>query len=494
MKFNTIRFKISVLYTTILGVFLIVYTSVLYITLYFNLYVAFDERLSDKTQKILNAVDSYLSVLGNDEQSVFFTFRNIIGVGGSYRTQSTLKALEDMWAKNYVTLRLDTDYITFVRNSDEVIVQSANMDKEIQTLFLKELNDIDNHDEEHVSTLRFKNVYLRVLSRRFTVGDDGTFIIQVGTSPERIRQLMKQRLYYRLLPIPIILLVGFFIGNLFAERILRPMRKLTKTAQAITHEDLSARIQTEHADREMQELINAFNSMIERLEKSFKYVADLSSHIAHELKSPLAIMRGEIEIALTERMHNPEDKRVMAIVLDEIKRMLKIIDDLLLLTRLDYRPEILNCMRFDFRAFMAQLYERSKIMALPRKITIVFDNAPAPLTINGEPLHLRRLFLNLIDNAIKFTPHEGTVTIKVSGDNGRAVISVSDTGIGIAEKDLPKIFDKFYRVMTPGVSPEPGSGLGLTIVTVVAAIHKGTVEVRSVLGRGTTFTVTLPCV
>ncbi|MFH1384580.1 MAG: hypothetical protein ABIH47_06430 [Candidatus Omnitrophota bacterium] len=193
MKFNTIRFKISVLYTTILGVFLIVYTSVLYITLYFNLYVAFDERLSDKTQKILNAVDSYLSVLGNDEQSVFFTFRNIIGVGGSYRTQSTLKALEDMWAKNYVTLRLDTDYITFVRNSDEVIVQSANMDKEIQTLFLKELNDIDNHDEEHVSTLRFKNVYLRVLSRRFTVGDDGTFIIQVGTSPERIRQLMKQR-------------------------------------------------------------------------------------------------------------------------------------------------------------------------------------------------------------------------------------------------------------------------------------------------------------
>ena len=492
MKFNSIRFKFGLFYTFILGVILIIYSAVLYITLYANLYDDFDTQLRSKTQKIINTIDSYLDILGHDEQSFLYTLHCVMGLKGERDQYTCIDPLDALWQRNYRTLGLENDYIHFLNAEGVSIIQSPNVVPPLHDLFLQE----NNRAQDSAITfhnVRFKDQHLRVITQPYSY-KDAIYFIQVGTSLEPVDSLMMKRLFYRLIPSPFILLLGFFLRGIFVLRILKPVREITKTANEITHEDLNRKIETKHVDEEMRYLVDAFNNMIARLEKSFRYVSELSSHMAHELKTPLAIIRGEIEISLSERTYSEEDERVLDIVLEEIKSMLKIIDDLLLLTRLDYRPEMFHLTNINLAEFMRDMYERSTIMASEKNITVSFTSPPEPITIHGEELHLRRLFFNIIDNAIKFTDPQGSVSLTIQRRATHAVVAIADTGIGIAEKDLKCIFDKFYRIYTQDEESKPGSGLGLSIVQTIARVHHGTIDVKSTLGKGTTFTVTLPLI
>ena len=150
---------------------------------------------------------------------------------------------------------------------------------------------------------------------------------------------------------------GGFFGRVFASRILRPIVEITKTAKKITHEDLHSRVEAKHVDEEMKYLVDAFNDMISRLEQSFRYIAEFSSHVAHDLKTPLAIIRGESDIALRKDRTPEEYKRAIMVVLGESERMLRVIEDLLLLTRLDYRPEIFKFERINLAEFLWEISE-----------------------------------------------------------------------------------------------------------------------------------------
>ena len=155
-----------------------------------------------------------------------------------------------------------------------------------------------------------------------------------------------------LLPIPLTLLLGYFIGHLIISRILKPIKIMTDTVKNITHEDLSLRLKTENVDEELGRLIEAFNDMIFRLSESFEYITDSSSYIAHELKTPIAIIRGESEFALKKERDKEEYKRVISVSLEETKRMLKIIEDLLLLTKMNYQPDVLKFEPVDLTEFI----------------------------------------------------------------------------------------------------------------------------------------------
>ena len=232
--------------------------------------------------------------------------------------------------------------------------------------------------------------------------------------------------------------------------------------------------------------------MISRLEGSFKYIAEFSSHVAHELKTPLAIIKGETEVAMRKERNIEEYKILNRANLEEVERMLKIINDLLLLTSLDYRPEVFKFERFDLVEFLKDIYEQSKVLASQKDIAVILDMPDDGGHINGDKFHLRRLFFNLIDNAIKFTPKNGKIDIILKKKDKKAMISISDTGIGMPDECLPKIFNRFYRVDRMDKNIEHGSGLGLNIVQSIVKMHHGAIQATSHLNKGSTFIVTIP--
>ncbi|MDE2028709.1 MAG: HAMP domain-containing protein [Candidatus Omnitrophica bacterium] len=281
------------------------------------------------------------------------------------------------------------------------------------------------------------------------------------------------------------------MGRRLVHKVMHPVHEIIDMAKRITEHDLSARIRPTRFDPEMRSLIESFNEMIARLETSFKHIEQFSHHVAHELKTPLTIIQGEAELLLRRERSVHEYKQALRIVMEESQRVLKTIDDLLLLTKLGYQQEVFKFEHFDFIEFFNEIVEQNRLMAANKGIGISMDlhNAVPPLMIKADRLHLRRLFFNLIDNAFKFTPEGGCVNMSISKKDGRIVSLISDTGPGIAAESLEKIFEAFYR---EGKN-EPGNGLGLSIAHRIARLHEGDIQVESFPGQGTTFKVVLPC-
>ncbi|MFA5337603.1 MAG: ATP-binding protein [Candidatus Omnitrophota bacterium] len=304
--------------------------------------------------------------------------------------------------------------------------------------------------------------------------------------------LQVNKLFFILVPIPLTLLFGYIIGQMIVGKILKPIKEITDTANNITHEDLSLRVKAENVDEELRCLIEAFNGMVSRLGESFEYITDSSSYIAHELKTPIAIIRGESEFALKKEREKDEYKRVISVNLEEAKRMLKIIEDLLLLTKMNYQPDVLKLEQIDLTQFIQIIYEQAKILASKKNIMVNINIPEGSGMVNADELHLRRLFFNLIDNAIKFTPANGNIRISLKYENQKAAVSIADTGIGIGKENLPKLFDKFFRIEGKVKDSSPSSGLGLSIAQSIVKLHKGEIAITSELGKGSIFTVLLP--
>lgn len=295
-----------------------------------------------------------------------------------------------------------------------------------------------------------------------------------------------------LLTIPVILIITSFIGVTIADRILKPVMEVAGIARNITYKDLAVRVQSEHADEEIKYLVDAFNEMIARLDKSFRYIAEFSSNVAHELKTPLTIMRGESELALLKERDISEYQRVINVNLEEAARMLRIVEDLLLLSKLEYQPDVFKFEKMYFPDFMQKVFEQSKKLAEKKNIEVNMVVSGKPVFVLADKVHLARLFVNLVNNAVKFTPEKGKIDIITKTGDGKVMVSIADTGSGIYPEDLKRIFDRFFHVDRTGKETETGSGLGLSIAQSIAKIHQGSIDVESKPKAGSIFTVTLP--
>jgi len=491
IKFNSIRFKISVLYTAILGAILVVYSTIHYATVTYIIFNEFDDELFAKAQEVVTIVKDYLKPLANDEATFVSVLEKAIELENKGPNPVNVTAAEARWL--YDVDRLDTrqDLIHVIDHNGRSIAGSDDFTPRLRQLFSANLKPIEEGDWT-TRTIHFGKKDLRVVSMPYDFGNGRKCIIQVGTSFKRIIHLLYVRLMSIAVTIPIVLLLASFIGRVFALRILKPVVEITKTAEKITHEDLSTRVKTEHADEEMKFLVQAFNDMISRLEKSFRYIEEFSGHVAHELKTPLAIIHGESEVASRSERTPEEYQRVIQVTLEESERMIKVVEDMLLLTRMEYESEVFKFIKFDLVEFLRDICEHSKILVADKTITVNAQLPGKAVIVYGDHLHLRRLFFNLIDNAKKFSPYGGTIEIRLRTENGHANVSVSDNGIGIDEADLPKIFGKFYRHDPETNRSTSGTGLGLNLALSIAKAHHGDIEVTSQVEKGSTFTVVLP--
>ncbi|GAB4178372.1 MAG: ATP-binding protein [Geothermobacteraceae bacterium] len=292
---------------------------------------------------------------------------------------------------------------------------------------------------------------------------------------------------------PLALLAVAVGGWLIAGRALVPVTRMAREIRDIRADNLRRRLPVPDSGDELAELAESFNAMLERLEDSFRRIRQFSGDASHELRTPLTILKGETEVALRWAKSVDEFRDVVASNLEEIQRMERIIDNLLLLSKSDSGELPLEIKPFSLSDLVQATFLQMRPQAEERGLVLSFDfDVDREVVIQGDELRLRQMLLNLVTNAVKYTPEGGQVEIYLSVQQEQAVLTVSDTGIGIASEHLPHIFDRFYRTDQARNREEGGAGLGLAIVKWVVEAHDGRIEVASTPDQGTRFTVHLP--
>jgi len=295
--------------------------------------------------------------------------------------------------------------------------------------------------------------------------------------------------------LPILMLASVLLGYWLAGTALRPMESMITELEAITDgRSLHRRLAVPRTSDEMARLASAVNRMFARLEQSFSALHRFIADASHELKTPLMVLRVGVERTLTNPRTPPENLEALDSTLAEINRMTEMVENLLTLARADEGRASLAVLPCDLRELLSEATETAGMLAegAGLQVTTIIPTQAVALAVDRN--RIRQLLLNLVTNAVKYTPPGGTIALELDDRGDQVVLVVRDTGVGIAPGDLPHIFDRFWRAdPARSRSGQPaGTGLGLAITQWIAEAHGGSINVQSRPGRGTSFTVTLP--
>ncbi len=358
--------------------------------------------------------------------------------------------------------------------------------------------------ERRYSIVRWEGERLRVLSVPLRRGNETVGVVQVARSLQEFDGQRRRQLALLLLLLPVALSVAVLGGWHQANRALHPVRRVTQAAEQISAEDLSQRLEVS-GDDELARLARTFNGMIARLDAAFRGREEayrrleaayeqqrrFTSDASHELRTPLTRIKTSTSMALSEERSAPEYRKALVIADRAANGMQRIIEDLLLLARSDAGRLALRLETRD----MAEVV-RYALAQLPEDAAgrITLDLPEEPLPVRADVPHLARVFVNLLENALHYTPAEGEIRLTAHRRDGLVRVTVSDTGCGIAPEHLPHLFERFYRVDAARNRREGGTGLGLAISKSLVEAHGGILTADSEPGRGATFTVSLPLV
>ena len=278
-------------------------------------------------------------------------------------------------------------------------------------------------------------------------------------------------------------------GWVMARQALRGVKEVTRTAHKISEGSLDQRVHVEAKDEEIETLAATFNRMLDRIQSLMGGIREISDNIAHDLRSPITRIRGIAEMTLTTGKSVREYEDMAVNTIDECDELLDMINTMLEISETEAGTVTLASKKIDLSSMLKDASDLFRAAAEAKGLTIVFkpcDNS----FVYGDTPKLQRLMVNLMDNAVKYTPPGGKITVSVEKFDGRVVTAISDTGIGISQEDLPKVFTRFFKC-DPSRS-QAGSGLGLNLAKAIVHSHGGTISVTSSPGKGSTFTVSLP--
>ncbi len=329
------------------------------------------------------------------------------------------------------------------------------------------------------------------LSSRVIPAVTGSVLIQAAVTLAPNVRAMRELVAVFLTIGPVALASTLAGGFWLARKALSPVDRMAATAAEITATQLDRRLVEPEAKDELGHLAQTFNAMIARLQRSFEEVRRFTADAAHELRTPLAAMRTEAEVALRSPRSPERDARVLENLLEEIERLTRLVSHLLFLCREETGVRVGNLRQVRLDEIVSDVCEHMKVAAREKGLDLSIECTSA-CEVSGEADRLRQLFFNLLDNAIKYTQSGGKVTVKIQASGDQAFVAVTDTGIGIASEHLPHVFDRFYRVDSSRSAETEGTGLGLAICRSIAESHAGRLEIVSTPGIGTRVTLTIP--
>jgi len=326
----------------------------------------------------------------------------------------------------------------------------------------------------------------------YRASDGAQFLIEVAAPYNQIESVLRGLLLTFALGLPLIVALAIGGGYLLMRRALHPVDEIRQKAAQITSRNLSERLPVVHTGDELERLATDLNRMIARLEESFLQINRFSADASHELRTPLTVLQGELEAIAQKGQGLPEDVRdTIGSALEETQRLSKIVASLLAISRLEAGEARVQPVCLDFAELARTATDQMKLLAEEKRISMICDGTD-PVQVEADPSRLKPVVVNLLDNAIKYTPEGGNVSISVMQRDDHAVLEVADSGLGISADDLPHVFERFYRADKARSRQMGGTGLGLSIVRSICLAHGGQITVNSTEGRGSLFRVELP--
>ena len=322
--------------------------------------------------------------------------------------------------------------------------------------------------------------------------DGRQYVVQTAQLEYEVLATLSSFRRYLFLFAPLLLLVAAVGGYWLSRRALAPVDVLTRTAAGISGANLNRRLETLHSGDELQRLSDTLNDMLGRIESQFLRVSQFTADASHELRTPIALIRTEAEIALRKSRNEAEYREALQHVLLEAEGMSNLIETLLSLARADAGREMLALQPLDFAQLSRTVADEWRPRLTSRHFQVMDGYGVTQLPICGDAAALTRLLNILLDNAVKYTADSGKIEITLGSNDGAAVLRVFDDGVGISQEEQSKIFERFYRVDKARTRESAGAGLGLAIADWIVKQHGGSLTVESAPGRGSTFIVEVP--
>ena len=482
MHLRSLRFKLTLWYVLILGILLTSFSGFLYFTLSKSLHRDVDNKLRSLAELIASESSSPLSK---------FSFGTI-----------------DQALETSMNLKPIGKFIQVLDESGNIGRKSDNLRNVQLPISLNALKNASKGLITFETNRTIGNTPLRIMTFPVVENSHVTKIVQIASSLEGVEDALNKLFLILIISVPSTLILASLGGQFLAHKALKPVDNITQTARMITSQNLNQRIHPPKVKDEISRLIETFNEMISRLDQSFRQMKQFSSDASHELKTPLTILKGEVEVMLRKERTSQEYEQTLRSNLEEINRMSQIVEDLLNLSKADTGEIRLNKEDVNLTEILNEVVVQMERLAKTKKLHLSATNHHQDIHIFGDALRLRELFINLIENGIKYTEEGGSIHIilqkeyppPVTGqpdwverEKGQFVkIIVSDTGIGIAKEDQERIFNRFFRVDKARSREQGGSGLGLSICKWIVEAHQGEIGVESELAKGSSFIVRLP--
>jgi heavy metal sensor kinase len=291
---------------------------------------------------------------------------------------------------------------------------------------------------------------------------------------------------------PLLILLASLLGYWLSGWSLAPVKRIIETAESIGAQNLSRRLEVPKAEDELRRLTQTLNAMLERIETSFNKITQFTADASHDLRTPVAIVRTAAELSLRRPRTSPEYRKTLQQILHTSIEASELLENLLTLARADAGAAGMEMHPLELGGHVRKAQERAKVLSCDKELELVLRVPGTPVWVRADAIAIDRLLLILVDNAVKYTPVGGRCEIELSRDREQALITVRDTGLGIAESDLNSIFERFTRADRTRSRDVPGAGLGLAIARWITDVHGGTIAAESRLGAGSVFRVSLP--
>ncbi|MBI3650254.1 MAG: HAMP domain-containing protein [Acidobacteria bacterium] len=460
--FNTVRLRLTLWYTLVFGVLLLLFSVFVYLSLEKNLYYQFDNSLWHSGEIITAAFENELDESHDDSQA------------------SAVEALREIHIPEVYTAIF----------ADEQLLHSNYPEPQAALLPITLRRSLQQQPRAFTTLAGFGEAGARLVAIRISRPQHEFIVTAAQPLDETIEQLEAiRRIFYFGLPAALLIAGGG--GFLLAKKSLAPVLAMSHQARRISASNLHERLPVANAADELGQLAATFNELLCRLHHSFATMREFMADASHELRTPIAIIRGEAEVALTQKRAAAEYQETLTVIADEARLLTRLVDDLLALARADAGERQLTLEEFYLNDVVEDCCRAAQVLALRKEISLTCHTT-ADLAFRGDEELLRRMLLNLLDNAIKYTPRGGVVAVQLRLAEPHIQMTVTDSGIGIPAAEAAHIFERFYRVDKARSRAEGGSGLGLAIARWVAEAHHGSIQFTSLPGQGSIFTVMLP--
>ncbi|HJT58893.1 MAG TPA: ATP-binding protein [Ktedonobacteraceae bacterium] len=485
-----IRAQLTLWYIAVFTILILIFGTIFYVNLSTSLSTSFDSSLEQRTEQIAAGISEQNGkIVISDGSGELLGLIDSDDLADTNATPQATTGTEQQ-TEQEPEPNVDVDVMVRVLNKSEQIIYVSSAFRTLNVP--SESFTQPFRGTSWQGTVIAQNGYSVRLYSIPLVDNGKVFgVVQVGEPLASLDTTLRSILIEFLLIVPFILLFGALGSYWLAAHAFGPIQRLTRTAQQIEAEDLHQRVPVPRARDEVQNLALTFNDMIERLDKAFtqqrRFVADAS----HELRTPVAAIRSMIDVTLAQGAGEEEAVHVLSEVNVVTERLGHLINDLLTLARADEGQTLLERKPVRLDLLATDVAASTELLAAEQDIAVTVDTSE-PVLVLGDEVRLIQVILNLLQNALVYTNAGGKISLKVEARDNNALLSIRDTGIGIAPEHLEHIFERFYRADAARSRAVGGSGLGLAIVDWIVHAHKGTISVESEVGKGALFTVSLP--